>query len=402
MKGASAQPACDRSLGAPSPANSLRLTSSPRSLVPPSPSQPRKHVSANSWNTEMRKKAHATRATFKRPALWVLVFGWSLAACAGFVNTVAFESWGLYVSHVTGATTLIARRIEDVHHAEVELEKLNEAIGIVLSFVLGSFACGLLIDKNQVHFLGKAFYGVALVGNALLLVLAVVVQERLTGACFAAAACGLQNAMCTSHFGAVVRTTHVTGTATDTGSTLGRLTMLLLRNKCRNLSMNVVERAEVYVDVRKLLVLLPMWFSFLLGCVGGAYAYHLIKGPQALFVPAAITFTVGLGYMFFRQTLKDYIKGLEKERLNDDLANVHEALAHTMERLHDMQLDQTTRQSPGADPTEGDLVIELDEEVGHMMEALHEVEADVQNLCTDSVKSDRVVNAGGNPQVMSV
>jgi len=352
----------------------------------------------------MRQKAHATRAQFKRPALWVLVFGWSLAACAGFVNTVAFECWGLYVSHVTGSTALIARRIEDVHHNHegIELEKLSEAVGIVLSFVLGSFACGLLIDKNQVHFLGKALYGVALICNALLLVVAVVVQERLMGACFAAAACGLQNAMCTSHFGAVVRTTHVTGTATDIGSTLGRLTMLLLRNKCRYSSMNVVERAEVYVDARKLLVLLPMWLSFLFGCVGGAYAYHLIKTPQALFVPAAITFTIGLSYMLFRQTLKGYIKGLEKERLNDDLANVHEALAHTMERLHDMQSGQPTRQSAGADPAEGELVIEIDEEVGHMMEALHEVEADVQNLCNASVKGDRVVNAGSNPQFLSV
>lgn len=348
----------------------------------------------------MRKKAHATRATFKRPAYWVLSFGWGLAACAGFVNTVAFESWGLYVSHVTGSTTLIARRIEDVHHQEVEVEKLREAVAIVLSFVLGAFACGVLIDKNQVHFLGKAFYGVALVGNALLLVVAVLVQERFTGACFAAAACGLQNAMCTSHFGAVIRTTHITGTATDIGSTMGRMAMLMLRNGCRRSSMNVVERAEMYVDARKLLVLLPMWLSFLLGCVGGAYAYHHVQSPDALFIPAAITFSVGLGYMLFRTTLKHYIKGLEKERLNDDLANVHEALAHTIERLHSMQADQP--KSAGADPAEEDFVIELDEEVGHMMEALHEVEVDVQNLCPATAKSDHAVNTGASPRFLVV
>lgn len=350
----------------------------------------------------MRKKAHATRATFKLPALWVLAFGWSLAACAGFVNTVTFECWGLYVSHVTGSTALIARRIEDVHHEEVEVEKLHEAVWLVLSFVLGSFACGLLIDKNQVHFLGKAFYGVALVANALLLVEAVVVNDRLVSACFAAAACGLQNAMCTSHFGAVVRTTHVTGTATDIGSTLGRLTILLLRNRCRRSSMNVVERAEAYVDARKLLVLLPMWFSFLLGCVAGAYVHHFLQGPEALLIPASITFTVGLGYMLFRKTLKDYIKGLEKARLNDNLANVHEVMAHTIERLHSMQVDQPTRQSARDDQGEGDLVIELDEEVGQMMEALHEVEADVQRLCTGSDSDNRVVNAEGGPHFLNV
>ena len=128
-------------------------------------------------------------------------------------------------------------------------ESLQEACFLVLSFLLGAYTCGILIDKNQVHFMGKAFYGVALLLNSTLLVLAAFVPGRLLPACFVSAACGLQNAMCTSHFGAIIRTTHVTGTMTDIGSTLGRISMIYLRKGCRRSRLDDVERAEVGVWV---------------------------------------------------------------------------------------------------------------------------------------------------------
>ena len=42
-----------------------------------------------------------------------------------------------------------------------------------------------------------------------LLASAAFIPGRLLPVCLVAAACGLQNAMCTSHFGAIIRTTHV-------------------------------------------------------------------------------------------------------------------------------------------------------------------------------------------------
>lgn len=77
--------------------------------------------------------------------------------------------------------------------------------------------------------------------------------------CLVAAALGLQNAMCTSHFGAIFRTTHVTGTVTDIGSTLGRISIIYLRKGCRRSRLSDVELAEVGVDRRKLAVLLGLW-----------------------------------------------------------------------------------------------------------------------------------------------
>ena len=212
-------------------------------------------------------------------------FGWCLAACAGAANTIAFKSWHLYASHVTGSTSAMAFRLEGYHQGEwgsetgkfwcrlfifksnkylcyflgliafrqwlpkqKEQESLKEACLLVLSFLVGAYACGLLIDKNQVHFMGKAFYGLALVLNSSLLSFAAFVPGRLLPVCLVAAACGLQNAMCTSHFGAIIRTTHLTGTVTDIGSTLGRISMIYLRKGCRRSRLDHVERAEVGVD----------------------------------------------------------------------------------------------------------------------------------------------------------
>merc|ERR1719230_1699959 len=100
--------------------------------------------------------------------------------------------------------------------------------------------------------------------NALLLCVAAFAPDRMVSACFASTAAGLQNAMCTSHFGAIVRTTHVTGTVTDIGSSLGRITMLWSRKRCRGRRLKSIDHAKISLDSRKLLVLVPIYFSFMI------------------------------------------------------------------------------------------------------------------------------------------
>jgi len=270
---------------------------------------------------------------------------------------------------------------------ERQLDDLGESCWLVFAFLIGAFACGLLIDKNTVHFLGKAFYGLALVGNSFLLVAAAFVPYRLASACLAAVACGLQNAMCTSHFGAVVRTTHVTGTVTDIGSTLGRMAMIYLRKGCRRSRLNVVERAEVGVDARKLLVLLPMWCCFLIGCIAGAFVENECRQVSFL-VPAVFTFITGSCYMLFRQTLKDYAKSLEEERLSSDIQEAHDALEHFRETLGTVQSTITSRSGSSAYSTEQDLVADVDQHLEQMLEVLHNVEAEMQVLGMSQQKHD--------------
>ena len=209
-----------------------------------------------------------------------------------------------------------------------------------------------LIDKNQVHFGGKSLYGVALVGNALLLGAAVAMSRPLASGCLAAAACGLQNAMCTSHFGAVVRTTHVTGTLTDLGSTLGRLAMMHLRH-CRRQKLNILEKAEVGVDLRKLLVLLPMWVAYVLGSTIGAYFEHVL-GSYALLIPASCTLTLGLVYTLLRpfisvnlrfifRTLKP-LKTDCKPLLQTSLSAARSLLKETIKRFEQERLSEKIRE----------------------------------------------------------
>jgi len=342
----------------------------------------------SSPNTKkMKEKAAQIRKSFQRPKFWVMGFGWCLAACAGAANVIAFKSWNLYASHVTGSTSAMAFRLEGYHQGEYGSESLKEACLLVFSFLCGAYACGLLIDKNQVHFGGKAFYGLALVLNSSLLASAAFIPGRLLPVCLVAAACGLQNAMCTSHFGAIIRTTHVTGTMTDIGSTFGRISMIYLRKGCRRSKLNDVERAEVGVDARKLAVLFGLWSFYFMGGLFGVYMENIIPGPpqRALLLPAAFTGSVGLFYMACRQILKDYIKKLERERFEADLKEAQDVLAHMGSRLQDLEHNDQS-------------VVELDAEMGHMIDALHEVEADFENLVrTHSRMLERTDSATSKP-----
>jgi len=316
-----------------------------------------------------------------------MVFGWSLSLCAGLVNVVAYQALGTYVSHVTGSTTAIGLRIEGFHKGRHDFEPLGDATAIVCSFLFGAFLCGLLIDKNQVHLGGKSFYGLALVGNGLLLVLAVLFAPRSqkASASLTAVACGLQNAMCTSHFGAVVLTTHVTGTITDVGSTLGRMSMSFLRNGCRRSRMNVLERAEVGVDARKLLVLGPMWLSFLLGTVLGAYTSAQMK-VYALLLPAGFTISVGLSYMLFRQKFKQFFKNHLQDSLKRDLREVDRKLSRSQRYLGELRNANHSSRNLEASPK----VLEdasaapdldaLDVEFEHILDTIQQVDADLGDL----------------------
>ncbi|CAK9069416.1 unnamed protein product [Durusdinium trenchii] len=298
-------------------------------------------MSLLSSQSETHIKAYEVRKSFKKPQNWVLIFGWFLASCAGFVNTVAFLSWQMSLGSVQHAVDpavcgKVLPRAGMLDSAELELgfslphappnskppELLAQAFGLVGMFVFGAFTCGLLIDKNQVHFGGKSWYGFALVLNGLLLITAALLPDAPICSCYLASmACGLQNAMCTSHFGAVVRTTHVTGTLTDIGSILGRVAVMHLRKGCRRSKFNVLEKAELGVDLRKLLVLLPMWVSFVMGSTFGALAESIL-GQHALFIPAFATTFLGVVYMTLRQVLSDLFQQLEQQSLREKLHEV--------------------------------------------------------------------------------
>lgn len=221
--------------------------------------------------------------------------GATLSICAGMVNSVGFFAFSSSVSHMTGSTSKAALGLEGTLFSS---DAFQVSLGMVSSFALGSFLSGLIIKKDVVH-LGVALYGVALVGNAGLLITATLLGEQAPAKYIMAVACGLQNAMTTQYNGAVVRTTHATGTVTDAAMLAGRLISRVLRRRCRGRELQDLDCEEMGKEAAKLLLLTLPFFSFFLGVLIGAFLYRPME-MAVLAIPAAISGTAGFAYMGYR------------------------------------------------------------------------------------------------------
>jgi len=290
-------------------------------------------------------------------------------------------------------------RMEDWHSGNGESDRFYEACMLVASFIFGALLCGLLIAKNEVRF-GQSLYGTALLGNAFLLAVAVLVHERhvarILDECdlgsmecskamrrdtyaeyLTAVACGLQNGMCTMHFGAVVRTTHVTGLATDFGLTLGRIIAILFR-RCRGVILNELDWAELEVDAQKMRVYLSLGFGFLSGVIIGAYLQAEL-GAYALLVPAGCTLTFGIAYTCFLALIKRSYKALRLKMLQDDVDEVDSSLERTKTYLDDLR--RNSHSDDDEDSTD-DETRNVTDQIQHALQVVHQVEEGVRDLAS--------------------
>ena len=208
---------------------------------------------------------------------WVGTGAWALAMVAGMVNVVGFLSFEHQaVTHLTGTTSMLAAAI-----AERNTSAALQLAAVAGSFLLGTVLSGMIIQDSTLK-LGRR-YGVALVLEALMLAAAVPLLQahHNAGAYLASCACGLQNAMATTYSGSVIRTTHLSGMFTDLGIFLG--------HAIRGLP----------VDGRRLRIALLIITGFFCGGIAGALAFHRWSYP-ALYIPATLTGTVGLGYGLYK------------------------------------------------------------------------------------------------------
>lgn len=95
-------------------------------------------------------------------------------------------------------------------------------------------------------------------------------------------ACGLQNGMCTTFSGAVIRTTHVTGILTDIGLIIGQA---IFHKRTRK-------------HLWKLKILVPLYTSFCCGGIIGWFAFGLMHN-KAILPPCAIIGCLGLGHISY-------------------------------------------------------------------------------------------------------
>lgn len=207
---------------------------------------------------------------------WVEYGAFVLAFIAGCVNAVGllgFEHKA--ISHLSGTATLLGTGI-----AHGDLTTALHLAGILASFLVGAALSGMVLPGSSLR-LGR-HYETLLVIEGLLLLAAIhfLGDGARLGHYLASMACGLQNAMATTYSGAVVRTTHLTGTITDIGLIIGSA----LRGKP--------------FDRRRAQLLTILVVGFITGGGTGAWLFASLHF-LALAVPAAICFLLALSYRLY-------------------------------------------------------------------------------------------------------
>ena len=193
---------------------------------------------------------------------------WAMAFVAGAVNAGGFLAVGHYTSHMTGVVSSMADVL-----AEGDLTTALAALAMMLSFLGGAFVCTTLISYGQRHRL-RSRYALTLTLEAGLMLVFGFMGNRLQQEmqftlpltvmllCFIM---GLHNAVTSIISGAAVRTTHLTGTITDIGIELSRLSYVNVHNRRG--------RERVVANRQKLTLLLLLLVSFLGGGIAGALGF---------------------------------------------------------------------------------------------------------------------------------
>jgi uncharacterized membrane protein YoaK (UPF0700 family) len=205
----------------------------------------------------------------------------TLAAVAGALNTAAFETVGFFSANMTG----------NVSSLSDHLAKANLHIGlffllIILLFIAGSLVSTLIINVGRrrqmrgIYAINILIEGIALLvlgvvesafpfsGSGVLLVLSLSFLM------------GLQNAVVTRISNARVRTTHVSGTATDIGIEMAMLFDVLRRKESP-------KDAPLYIERLKLHCYTVL--AFLSGGVAGIWLLQLMSYVLLIVIGALLS-----------------------------------------------------------------------------------------------------------------
>ncbi|MEZ6233674.1 MAG: YoaK family protein [Phycisphaerales bacterium] len=207
--------------------------------------------------------------------------GAGLAAIAGMVNAATLAAGSLPVTHLTGSLSRVSGDI-----ASGDFVHAIPLASITLGFVLGAAISGALV--GEVSLRGGRAYGLALIAEACLIALAALLLKPapLIAVTAAAIGSGMQNALAATYGRLIIRTTHMTGIATDIGVLLGRIA----RGR----------PAERW----KLALLSALLAAFTLGGFAG-WLLEARLGADALLVPAGILLALGLAYRLVKRRLRE-------------------------------------------------------------------------------------------------
>ncbi|MFK8258512.1 YoaK family protein [Erwinia sp. AnSW2-5] len=216
----------------------------------------------------------------------------TLAAVAGALNAAAFESVGFFAANMTGNISSLSD-----HLAKINLSACVFFLAIVLLFIAGSafstliinagrrrgistiYAVNIFIEGLALMALGAAETGLTLASPGALLILSLSFLM------------GLQNAVVTRISNARVRTTHVSGTATDIGIELAMLFDVLRRKES-------TKNTPIYLERLRLHFYTVM--AFFIGGVAGIWLFDWL-GYFFLIVIGAGLLLLAMNTMFSKR-----------------------------------------------------------------------------------------------------
>lgn len=213
---------------------------------------------------------------------WIIAGGGIFTFIAGYVNAGLLSFFHVPVSHMSGAVSHLGIDLATGRFVDVKI-----ILGIIMGFFIGAICSGLIIGGKQL--IPGRRYGLVLVIEGFLLSLSAffLMQHYRLGLSIAAMACGLQNAMASSYYGLVLRTTHVTGIVTDLGVLIGHW----IRHK--------------HIEFWKFVLLFVSLIGFFCGGVVGSYlALHI--GLSCIIFASIGCYLSGIGYYFWKSYFMEF------------------------------------------------------------------------------------------------
>ncbi len=210
---------------------------------------------------------------------WVLIGAVVLAFCAGILNTTALMGYThISVSHVTGNVSQVA-----VSALAGDWETLRLFLISIAAFWFGSVLSGMIIGSSELNV--RRHYGYAMYLEFFLLCLSLALylsHHYYMGQMMIAMACGLQNSMVATYNGTVVRTTHLTGTTSDLGATVGNW---LVGRK---------------VSISKIILHSSLWWAFFFGGFAAVMLYAKF-GYLSMILPMLILLFSATSYRYMER-----------------------------------------------------------------------------------------------------
>ncbi|MTD26938.1 YoaK family protein [Erwinia sorbitola] len=193
----------------------------------------------------------------------------TLAAVAGALNTAAFKSVGFFAANMTGNVSVLSERM-----ATLDLQTGLFFLGIVMLFIAGSTFSTLIISAGRrreissIYAVNIFIEGLALIALGIIESLFILSHPVALLILTLSFLMGLQNAVVTRISNARVRTTHVSGTATDIGIELALLIDVLRRKESPKVAHLYLERLQLHAYTV---------LAFLAGGVAGIWLFHWLN-----------------------------------------------------------------------------------------------------------------------------